>query len=74
MFELYHAPEQAAYRQAQLYDEIAADRLARSGRESVLSTTDDRVSPARRVIVVVTDTLSAMGAAFAAAGRRPHRI
>ncbi|HEX5450903.1 MAG TPA: hypothetical protein VFW86_00810 [Candidatus Limnocylindrales bacterium] len=74
MFDLYQAPYQATYRQEQLYDEIAADRLARSGHETGPSTIDDRVSTARRVTLSVSGALSAIGAAFRPAGRRPHRI
>lgn len=72
MFDLYQAPETAAYRQAQLLAEVAADRLARSASEGDHPSTDDRRSPARRVTLFVTDALAALSAAVNAAARRPH--
>jgi hypothetical protein len=71
MFDLYHAPDQAAYRQSELYDAIAADRLARSARTDDQST-DDRPSPAHRVIAIVTDAFSSVRGSRDAAGRRPR--
>ena len=73
MFDLYHAPDQAEYRQHELYAEIANDRLARSAQGTDTSSSDDRPSPARRVIAIVTDALATVGGAFAAAGHRPSR-
>ncbi|MFL5674953.1 MAG: hypothetical protein ACJ779_08105 [Chloroflexota bacterium] len=72
MFDLYHAPDQAAYRQAELYERIATDQLLKGAVDA--GSTDDRVSPARKVIVFVTDVMASVSAAFATAGRRPHRI
>jgi hypothetical protein len=74
MFDLYHAPDQAAYRQSELYDAIANDRLAREAQGKDQSSADDRVSPARRVIAAVSNALTATTEAIAAAGRRPHHI
>ena len=72
MFDLYQAPAQAAHRQSELYDEIAADRLARSARASDQSSADHRPSPAHRVIFLVTDALSALRGTRDAAGQRPR--
>lgn len=74
MFDLYHAPDNAAYRQSELYDAIANDRLAREAQGKGQSSSADRVSPARRVIAAMTDVLNATTEALAAAGRRPHHI
>ena len=74
MFDLYHAPEQAEYRQHRLYEKIANDQLARSAQGTDDSSAEDRPSPVRRVIAMVTDSLAAAGGAIAAAGRRPSRI
>jgi hypothetical protein len=74
MFDLYHAHDNAAYRQSELYDAIANDRLAREAQGKDQSSTADRISPARRVIAALTDVLTATSDALAAAGRRPHHI
>jgi hypothetical protein len=74
MFDLYHAPDMADYRQQELYDKIANDRLARDAQGTDTSSAVDRVSPAGRIVAIVTDTLAAVGGAIAAAGRRPSRI
>jgi hypothetical protein len=74
MFELYQAQDHSAYREAQLAAKLEAKRLLQAPRETDASFTDIDPSPARRVIIAVTDTLAAVGEAFAAAGRRPHRI
>ena len=72
MFDLYHAPDQAAYRQSELYDAIANDRHAREAQGKGHASDADRVAPARRVIAAVTDLLTATSEALA--GRRPHHI
>ena len=74
MFDLYHAPDTASYRQSELYHEIANDRLAREAQGKDQSSAADRVSPARRVISAMTDVLNATTEALASAGRRPHHI
>jgi len=74
MFDLYHAPDTADYRQHELYEKIANDKLARSAQGTDTTSTDDRPSPAHRVIAMVSDALSAVGQALAAAGRRPSRV
>ena len=71
MFDIYHAPDQAAHRQSELYDAIAADRLARLASGDQPSA-DDRPSPAHRVISIVTDALSVLRGTRDAAGRRPR--
>ena len=58
MFDLYQSPATAAHRQAELYAEVAADRLARSASESDQASTDDSQSPAPRLTVLVTDVLA----------------
>ena len=73
MFDLYHAPDLAAYRQSELYDAIASDRLAREAQGKDQSSAD-RISPARRVITALTGVLTATSDALGAAGRRPHHI
>ena len=72
MFDLYQAPAQAAHRQAELYDAIAADRLARAANTSDQPAADDRTSPAHRVIAIVTNALSALRATSDVAGPRPR--
>jgi hypothetical protein len=72
MFDLYQAPAQAAHRQAELYDEIAAGRMARSARPTDQPSADGRPSPASRVIALVTEAMSAVRGTHATAGRRPH--
>ena len=74
MFDLYHAPDQADYRQSELYNAIANDRLAREAQGKGQSSTDDRISPARRVIAAVSAALTSTTEALSAAGRRPHHI
>jgi hypothetical protein len=74
MFDLYHAPDTASYRQSELYDEIANDRLAREAQGKGHSSTEDRMSPVRRVIAAVSTALTTATEAMAATGRRPHRI
>ncbi len=71
MFDLYHAPDQAAYRQSELYDAIANDKLAREAQGKDQSSAD-RISPARRVIAAMSDVLTTVTESLAAAGRRPH--
>jgi len=73
MFDLYHAPAQADYRQHELYEKIANDQLAREAQGTDTSSPVDRPSPARRVIAIVTNALAAVGGAFTAAGHRPSR-
>ena len=58
MFDLYQAPATAAHRQADLYAEIAADRLARSVSEGDQSSADDSTSPAPRLSVLVANVLA----------------
>lgn len=70
MFDLYHGPELAAHRQAQLLDEAATDRLVRSAREGHQPSTDDRPSAARRVVLLVTVALSVLSGSVGVAGRR----
>jgi hypothetical protein len=70
MFDLYHGPELAAHRQAELLDEAATDQLVRSAREGRQSSTDDRPAAAQRVVLLVTVGLSALGGAIDIAGWR----
>jgi len=72
MFNLYQGHETAAYRQAELLEEIAADRLARSAAASNQSSDGDRTSPVTRLIAIVADALSAVRGTHDAAGRRPR--
>jgi len=72
MFDLYQAPATAAHRQADLYAEIAADRLARSAAHSDQPSTDSRQSPIRHLSILVNDALGALSAAVSVATRRPH--
>ncbi len=72
MFDLYQAPAQAAHRQSELYDAIAADRLARAAGADDQSSADDRTSPAHRVVAMVADALSALRGTRTEAGRRPR--
>lgn len=74
MFSPSLAHVHAEYRQAELMNALAADRLVRSARENVVSAVADRTSITRRIVVLVTDTLSGIGGAIAASGRRPHRV
>ena len=73
MFDLYHAPDTASYRQHKLYEKIANDQLARQAQGQDTSSTDERPSFGRRVIAIVTDALGTVGGAFTAAGHRPSR-
>jgi hypothetical protein len=74
MFDLYNAQDNAAYRQSELYDAIANDRLAREAQGKDQASAADRISPTRRVIAAMADVLNATTEALAAAGRRPHHI
>ena len=71
MFDLYQAPATAAHRQADLYAEIAADRLARSAREGDEATADDSKSPAGRLTVIVANVLAVFTRAGNVAGQHP---
>jgi hypothetical protein len=62
-----------AYRQAELHTVLAADRLAKTTREDVAPAIE-RSSPPPRIIDLVTDALSGIAGAIAAAGRRPHWV
>jgi len=66
----YHAE----YRQAELLNTFAAERLLRSARENGASSVADSPSITRRIFVLVTDALSGIAGTIAAAGRRPHRV
>jgi len=72
MFDLYQGHETAAHRQSELLDAVAADRLARLAREGHTASADDRVSPAHRVTMVLTDAVAVIRGAFHTTGRQPH--
>jgi hypothetical protein len=55
-----------------MLSEVAADRLARSAREGRQASADDRVSPARRVALAMTDAVAALRGALHTTGRQPH--
>lgn len=74
MFNLYHADETASYRQSQLLDEVAADRLARSLRQDDQSSAVDRPSPAQTASRFVTDALASIGRTFHLGRRHPQSI
>ena len=74
MFDLYHGQDQAAYRQAELLHEIAADRLARSARNDNQPSTDHGPSRAHRAIVRMTDAVSVVTGALHQSGRHPRGI
>jgi len=73
MFSPSHAQIHVDYRQAELINTLAADRLVRSARDNGVSSVADHPSITRRMFAHVTDTLSHLGAEIAATGRRPHR-
>jgi hypothetical protein len=74
MFSPSLAQYHAEYRQAELNNMFAAERLVRSARMNGASSVADRPSITRRFFVLVTDALSGIGGTIAAAGRRPHRV
>lgn len=74
MFSPSHAQIHVDYRQAELINVLAAERLVRSADENLVSSVADRPSITRRMFAHVTDTLSTIGAEIAAAGRRPHHV
>ena len=74
MFSPSLAQIHAEYRQAELVNTLATDRLVRVARENGVSPVADRPSIMRRIVVLVTDTLSNISRVIAAAGRRPHRV
>jgi hypothetical protein len=74
MFSPSHAQIHVGYRQTELINALAADRLVRSARENGITPVVDRTSITRRFFDLVTDALSGIDAAIAAAGRRPHGI
>ena len=74
MFSPSLAQIHADYRQAELINTLGAERRIRSARENGVSSVADRPSIPRRIFGLVTDALSGIGAAIAAAGRRPHRV
>ena len=81
MFNPSHAQVHASYRQAELLNVLAAERLVRSARENEASPVIESSShviesssPPQRIVDLVTDALSGIAAAIAAAGHRPHRV
>jgi hypothetical protein len=70
MFDLYHGPELAAHRQAELLDEAATNQLVRSALEGRQSSTDARPAAAQRVVLLVTVALSVLGGAIDITGWR----
>ena len=74
MFSPSLAQIHAEYRQSQLTDALAAERLVQSTRMYQVSSDPGRPSIARRIVLRVTDALSDVGGAIAAAGRHPHRV
>jgi hypothetical protein len=74
MFSPSHAQIHVDYRQAELTNALAAERLVRSARENGVSSVAERTSITRRIFFLVTDALSGIDAAIAAAGRRPHGV
>ncbi len=73
MFSPSLAQIHAEYRQAELTKALATERLIRAARENGVSSDVERTSITRRIVVLVTDALSGIDAAIAAAGRRPHQ-
>ena len=73
MFSPSLAQIHAEYRQAELVKTLATERVVRSARENGPSSVADRTSITRRIVVLVTDALSGIDAAIAAAGRRAHQ-
>ena len=74
MFSSSLAQYHADYRQAELHNALAAERLVRSARENEVSSGADSPSTTKRIFTLVTDALSGIGGAVAAAGRRPHGV
>lgn len=74
MFSPSHAQIHVDYRQAELRNALAAERLVQSARENLGSSVAENSAPPRRIVDLVTDALSGIGAAIAAAGRRPHHV
>ena len=72
MFDLYQSPATAAHRQAELYAEVAADRLARSASEGDQTSADDSQSPAPRLTILATYVLAVLTGAVHAATRHPR--
>ena len=67
-----HAQIYVDLRHAELLKTFAAERLAQSARENLVSSVADRPSITRRMFVFVNDTVSRIGGEIAAAGRRPQ--
>ena len=74
MFSPSLAHIHADYQQAELTKTLAAERLLRSARENGVSSVAERTSIIRRIAILVTDALSGIDAAIAAAGRRAHGV
>jgi hypothetical protein len=74
MFDLYHAPQNVDYRQHELYEKIANDRLLKSAQDNDPSSTTEGPASGRGIIATVTDALAAVGGAFSSLGHRPSRI
>jgi hypothetical protein len=74
MFSPSLAQIHAEYRQAELVNTLAAERLVRSAQENGVSAVADRASITRRIFDLVTDVPSNIGRTIAAAGRRPHGV
>ena len=74
MFNPSHAQVHTSHRQAELMNALAADRLVRSARENGAAPVIENSTPAPRIIDLVTDALSGIAGAIAAAGRRPHWV
>ena len=74
MFNPSHAQVHTSYRQAELLHVLAAERLVRSARENGAQPVIENSTPAPRIIDLVTDALSGIAGAIAAAGRRPHWV
>jgi len=72
MFNPSHAQVHASHRQAELLNVLAAERVVRSAREDGASPVIESSTPAPRIIDLVTDALSGIAGAIAAARRRPH--
>ncbi len=72
MFDLYQSPATAAHRQAELYAEVAADRLARSANAGDQASADDSQSPAARLSALVANVLAVLTGAIHVATRRPR--
>ncbi len=63
-----------AYRQFELLNVLAARRPVQTAHENSASPVIERSSPPPRIIDLVTDALSGIAGAIAAAGRRPHWV